>query len=171
MKFWRWMSAWTRYSEKYLVFLRTNLFEHLLLVCQGLMFLRTMLSYKFVNHTLCNSNNVLLSVARFLRLFKDFKILKSYIAAICEVEFCSVGLLKSSFVVVSKSRYCKFTYSAVRSNFISITVLFFFFLFYYLLFVFSVIYLANKSTYYGLQSDKAWFYELTSGRFRIVLIR
>ena len=58
--------------------------------------LRMMLSYKFVKHALCNSNNVLLSVARLRRLSKDFKTLESYIAATCEVEFCSVGLLQKS---------------------------------------------------------------------------
>ena len=55
-----------------------------------------MLSYKFVKHALYNSNNVLLSVARLRRLSKDFKTLESYIAATCEVEFCSVGLLQKS---------------------------------------------------------------------------
>ena len=89
--------------------------------------LRMMLSYKSVKHALCNSNNVLLSVARLRRLSKDFKTLQSYIAATCQVEFCSVGLYKSPFVVVSKSRNCKLTYSAVSSNFISIAVLLFFF--------------------------------------------
>ena len=54
--------------------------------------LRMMLSYKFMKHALCNSNDVLLSVARLRRLSKDFKTLESHIAASCEVEFCSVGL-------------------------------------------------------------------------------
>ena len=58
--------------------------------------LRMMFSYKFMKHALCNSNNVLLSVARLRRLSKDFKTLESYIAAACEVEFCSVGLLQKS---------------------------------------------------------------------------
>ena len=55
-----------------------------------------MLSYQFVKHALCNSNNVLLSVVRVRRLSKDFKTLELYIAATCEVEFCSVGLLQKS---------------------------------------------------------------------------
>ena len=58
--------------------------------------LRMMLSYKFVKRALCNSNNVLLSVSRLRRLSKDIKILESYIAATCEVELCSVGLLQKS---------------------------------------------------------------------------
>ena len=58
--------------------------------------LRMMLSYKFMKHALSNSNNVLLSVARLLRLSKDFETLESHIAATCEVEFCSVGLLQKS---------------------------------------------------------------------------
>ena len=58
--------------------------------------LRMILRYKFVKHALCNSNNVILSVARLRRLFKDFKTLESYIAATFEVEFCSVGLLQKS---------------------------------------------------------------------------
>ena len=43
-----------------------------------------------------NSNNLLLSVARLRRLSKDFKTLESYIAATCESEFCSVGLLQKA---------------------------------------------------------------------------
>ena len=58
--------------------------------------LHMMLSYKFMKHALCNSNNVLLCVARLRRLSKDFKTLESHIAATCEVEFCSVGLLQKS---------------------------------------------------------------------------
>ena len=58
--------------------------------------LRMMLSYKFVKHALCNSNNVPLSVASLRQLSKDFKTLESYIGATCEVEFCCVGLLLKS---------------------------------------------------------------------------
>ena len=58
--------------------------------------LRMMLSYKFMKHALCNSNNVLLSVARLRRLSKDFTTLESYMAATCEIEFYSVGLLQNS---------------------------------------------------------------------------
>ena len=58
--------------------------------------LHMMLSYKFIKHPLCNSNNVLLSVARLRRLSKDFKTFESHIAATCEVEFCSVGLLQKA---------------------------------------------------------------------------
>ena len=58
--------------------------------------LRIMLSCKFVKHALCNSNNVLLSVARLRRLSKYLITLESYIAATCEVEFCYVGLLHKS---------------------------------------------------------------------------
>ena len=92
------MSAGTPYSEKYLVLPSTNLLERLFLVCEDLIFLHLciMLSYKFMKHVLCNSNNVLLSVARLCRLSKNFKTLESHIAVICEVEFCSVGLLQKS---------------------------------------------------------------------------
>ena len=85
------MSAGTPYSEKYLVLLSTNLFEFICGLSRlEFLHLRMMLSYKFVKHAPCNSNNVLLSVARLRRLSKDFKTLESYIAATCKVEFCSV---------------------------------------------------------------------------------
>ena len=58
--------------------------------------LHMMLSYNFVMHALCSSNNVLLSIARLRRLSKDFKTLESYIASTCEVQFCSVVLLQKS---------------------------------------------------------------------------
>ena len=90
------------------------------------LYLSMILSYKFVKHALCNSNNVLLSVARLRRLSKEFKALESYIAATCDVEFALLDFT-SQFVVVSKRRYCKLTYSAVRSNFIYIAVLLSFF--------------------------------------------
>ena len=90
------MSAGTPYSEEYLVLLSTNLLERLFLVCHGLISCtcERCSVIKFVKHALCNSNNDLLSVARLRRLSKDFKTLESHIAATCEVEFCSVGLLQ-----------------------------------------------------------------------------
>ena len=63
-------------------------------------------------------------------------------------SFALLDFYKRPFVVVSKSRYCRLTYSAVRSNFIYIySHIIILFLVSYLLFVFSVIYLANKSIY------------------------
>ena len=72
-------------------------------------------------------------------------------------SFALLDFYKSPFIVVSKSRYCKLTYSAVRSNFIYIYIysrIIILFLVSYLLFVFSVIYLVNKSIYiYTLQTQ------------------
>ena len=62
-------------------------------------------------------------------------------------RFAVLVFYNRPFAVVSKNRYCSLSYLGVRSNFISVTVMFFSFIFSYLLceFVFSVIYLANKS--------------------------
>ena len=52
--------------------------------------------YKCLKHALCSSNNVLLSVASLCKLSKEFKTFKIYVAAPCEIEFCSAKLLQQS---------------------------------------------------------------------------
>ena len=54
-------------------------------------------SYNFVfQHALCSSNNVLLSVAFLCKLSKGLQSLESYVAASCEIEFCSITTENSS---------------------------------------------------------------------------
>ena len=80
--------------------------------------LRTVLSYQFLKHALCISDNVLQIAARLCKLSR----LNNIRCSLWNWVFALLNCYNSPFVVVFENRYCKLSYFGVSANFISVTV-------------------------------------------------